>query len=663
MSQGPGRKRKTKRFQVVTLKAPVAWLVFVATLQGCGVASDASKAEFADKITTSPVPFLGPIQSDLVTSLTKRKGLPFERSLKRALYEHDKNAQFDAYRSVTENLPDGFVWHAQKNLDLHDARQLYDYDLKYHGIAVEGAQLKVLNIGGELNWFSSSNPDFNKLHLTRFTLDSAAALARAAQSLNFHPWRFRVQGKVYLPSQSELRAAYSFLVSADGSEAGRGPGVPLKVFVDADTGEVLEQHPMGFDLAGVAMLYNENKIASSAEGIRQVSLPSLQGDGSKLIHELFYVVNCLSSEPSKSCKATASSTDGDYSSYGYDSNEIDELVAYHALARASAWHKTMYGHAVSTIGAKDAGTGWGVDRATLGLTSSNSLKVYVRAKTRSPSGETTLDNAQYLPAGITGVEVNPEILIGTGWEQTQDGAARALQYLGRDADVSMHEFGHHIVYRSIKETSDQSGAMHEGFADYFAYAVTGNNKLAETILRGTSPLREGNLTGSVQNYLSSPPHKAGQFWSSALWEVRESLGTWKDGIAKADRIIWDSIDFLRRNADYYEAIAAIAKSAELFAAKNGDNAVELKEKIFKVFAARSFIDASDGSGNLPPKSSVLTSGATTETVTEEETTSSKRSFLCGVVSSPSTTSASGAWLFFCLLIPALFRRKKSAASK
>jgi len=118
-----------------------------------------------------------------------------------------------------------------------------------------------------------------------------------------------------------------------------------------------------------------------------------------------------------------------------------------------------------------------------------------------------------------------------------------------DADVILHEYGHaiHFSQSSTFYTSNESGAIGEGFADYWAVTVT--NVLAPTpdapcvadwdavsytaavphCLRrvDTSLHYPGDLNGRV--------HHDGQIWSRALWDIRLALGH-----LKADTIILEA---------------------------------------------------------------------------------------------------------------------------
>ena len=552
-------------------------------------------------------------------------------------------------------------------------KSLVESHLYYQGIPIIGIQIKAEFDQGTLSWINGKTASWmnNGTSLEalfpktgQFSLDETSAKEHAAKHLSFKLENFHSIQKRYLSASTGLKSVYEMFVSAGNTvkntiEAG-APAFPLKVYVDADTGDVLEVIPLSLHVEGTAWMYRENPEVSRSEGLMEAKLPSLLGDGSRLKRNEFTVLNCDTAEPSSLCKTSAKGPD--FRPIAFENPQYNELVTYNAVSRAFEWHGRI--QAASELPGGLTGKAWGSMKGVLGLSADNHLNIFVRALTRSPSGDTTRDNAQYLPGGRRG-NGTPEIIIGTGWEQDQ-GAQRYLIYLGRDSDVSMHEFGHHIVFRSIRDVSGQSGAMHEGFADYFTYAITGNNLLGESIVATGNSLRKGSLSGNVSSYMRSPPHKAGEFWSSALWDVHKALGPWKDDLAKADKIIWDSIDYLKEDAGYYDAIAAIGKSAESFALVSNDNPIELKRKIYAIFASRGFIEKPDNTGNLPQPSATLvaaggiatpdTNGETTETEEQSQSPAkTKKWYSCGSIPLENTgaNTASAIILFIALAVPFL----------
>lgn len=138
----------------------------------------------------------------------------------------------------------------------------------------------------------------------------------------------------------------------------------------------------------------------------------------------------------------------------------------------------------------------------------------------------TKNNAFYQPGDD--MQSSPFIMVGDGDDQI-------LRNLASDADVVSHEFGHHVVFQSIQDTSGESLLLHEGLADYFVFAKTGDPCLGRSIcVPGGSAgacvvpdqcLRVANKTlkyGSKE-YDALNAHRKSQFVSGFLYGLHEVL--------------------------------------------------------------------------------------------------------------------------------------------
>ena len=122
-----------------------------------------------------------------------------------------------------------------------------------------------------------------------------------------------------------------------------------------------------------------------------------------------------------------------------------------------------------------------------------------------------------------------------------------------DAEVILHEYGHALHQgQGFQFTSEQAGAISEGFADYWAVTVTDviakQHGWAEkeplpcvadwdsTSYTSTVPhcLRRLDTNLHYPQDLDGEVHDDGQIWSRALWDIRLALGH-----VKADTIILD----------------------------------------------------------------------------------------------------------------------------
>ncbi|NBO37677.1 hypothetical protein EBU99_03740 [bacterium] len=601
--------------------------------------------------------------------------------------------------SSTENLPNGWQWrptNVQRELQLSGTHEgansvLHEMQLEFNGIPVHHARVKAILDNGTTTWMTGSVPTWLRQSKnqppkrTVFSLTPDEARIRAAQQLNFADWRFHSPERSFIADNQAMRAAFLFTVSAEPSAEGRGPALPLEVAIDADKGDVLWQRPLAMHanatLTGSSALFLENKGNSSV--MKTVDLEGLITPGNKLSHDLFDIYNCqmyaraLDPGNNSVCKGLAIGSNGAFS-YAYDDQSYDEVVSYAAITRSMKWYRAIDRDSLRS----DWDTRkWPGSRDNFGFQALGSnggserrLGVYVRTETSSSTTnrcgkDTTPDNAQYLWAGQSG-RGNPEILIGYGGVATGCGSLRDL---GKDEDVVMHEFGHHIVFRGLSNSKQQSVAMHEGFADYFTYAITGNNLLAEYSYPGRSALRQGNITPgttfktfkprsgggyySVLDYVQYP-HAVGEFWSGILWEARNSLGRDANNSYKMDKIVWDAIDLIKIDGELYDGIVALSESAKRYAQKSGEDPSSMQRTVQNVFLKYGFIQVGS-SGEISPTDELaggMSSGNSSSTVV----TKSKRwgcgdlAFASGNARSQQATESSALFTLFLLALPAGF---------
>ena len=173
------------------------------------------------------------------------------------------------------------------------------------------------------------------------------------------------------------------------------------------------------------------------------------------------------------------------------------------------------------------------------------------------------NNAYYWPADSRNP---PAIFIG-------DGDGKFLQNLATDIDVISHEFGHHVIWQRIQETSGESLVLHEGLADFFTFAKTGDPCLGESICPSNTNVCSWNqcLRSAENNYqmgdpeISGEAHVHSQFVSGMLWDMIAI-----DGIPSSDltRLLLAGIDDLVYNSGYYDLIAVmIYADYEMYAGK------------------------------------------------------------------------------------------------
>ena len=349
-----------------------------------------------------------------------------------------------------------------------------------------------------------------------------------------------------------------------------------------------EEVPLPLHAKAKALLYRENKVASAEAGLEEIQLSDLL-DVSYLRNKFFRVLNCLGSKISyEKCGNYARSVSGFYK-YPYESSEYSEMVGYYSIQRAMEWHRGIQSDTQKTYFENFALKG--------------PIDVFVRADA---------NNAPfYVHRSSTLESDNPAIVVSTGAEDNV--TSGTLSFLSKDSDVLFHEFSHHIIYRSVQPntSASQARAIQEGLADYFAYAITGNNRLGESTYGG-EPLRQGNLSSALASSLFSPsgnwnPYDVGDILSSALWSLRQIFAEWKDGYNQIDKIVWDAIDLLPPLATNYQFACAVYVSAGNFEKQENLPTDSLRSPVANEFVKRLFFTSAtpDTNALCPPISSIL----------------------------------------------------------
>lgn len=197
-----------------------------------------------------------------------------------------------------------------------------------------------------------------------------------------------------------------------------------------------------------------------------------------------------------------------------DAISFDQVQAYYGATRALDWFRDHLGF--------DGGA--------------TPIKVRVNDLIKGRA-----DAALYTPP-----PAGPEVRLGAGND--------VLTNLARDTDVVTHELGHHLIYSYVTTSQGESGVLHEGTSDYFAYAVNGDPYLGESIAPGRPYLRTAALASdSKYDRLaeSEPSHIRGQYWSAVLWDLRQSQGE------DFDRTVYASLPYLGPRAGLRDGFLAL----------------------------------------------------------------------------------------------------------
>jgi hypothetical protein len=121
--------------------------------------------------------------------------------------------------------------------------------------------------------------------------------------------------------------------------------------------------------------------------------------------------------------------------------------------------------------------------------------------------------------------------------------------LSTDADVSIHEMGHHI-FRLLVDPLDTSSlfavaAINEGFGDTLAALVVDDPEIGEATIPNQPFLRSVANSARWPDDLNADPHLEGLIYGGLNWDLRIELG-----VDLATDIILAGLPFLDPNADF-----------------------------------------------------------------------------------------------------------------
>lgn len=173
------------------------------------------------------------------------------------------------------------------------------------------------------------------------------------------------------------------------------------------------------------------------------------------------------------------------------------------------------------------------------------------------------------------------------------GDGNRLNDLSKEESVCWHEYSHAAIaqIRSL-QYSNESGALNEGQADYFACSLSDDPKLGEWAMKKMNKPWLRNVTDNLHypEDIEGEVHADGRIWGVVLWDLRTALGA-----KVTDPLIYNSHYYLKSSTPkFIDGLnAIIAADASLF---NG----QYKDQILEVFKKRG-IGAGNGTTVLENK--------------------------------------------------------------
>ena len=129
-----------------------------------------------------------------------------------------------------------------------------------------------------------------------------------------------------------------------------------------------------------------------------------------------------------------------------------------------------------------------------------------------------------------------------------------------DGDVVFHEYGHGISNRLIGNGSGglsgiQSGAMGEGWSDYWAITINNDGAVGEYVTNNPNGIRRAaysvpaaTVHDSYADLGSVSVHNDGEVWAATLWDLRTQLGA-----TLTDRIVLNGMKFTPTRPSFLNA--------------------------------------------------------------------------------------------------------------
>ena len=386
----------------------------------------------------------------------------------------------------------------------------------------------------------------------------------------------------------------------------------------ADGEEIYHVQPLFFHATGNARIYPNNALDAS---LQDFELTDLKESG-QLSNNYFFTEIQSTSQP------LANKSDFQFV-FSPESSEFAETSIFTNANRILAYFQS--------IGYQNFGN--------------FPLKLVVHATIGNDS-----NNALYQPA----VNTHSTIYIG-------DGDGTILKNLATDRDVVSHEFGHHVIFGTLTSVKGASLVLHEGLADFFTFAKTGNACLGESICPSGSPIRcavEAQCLRTAENSYSftsadlpSEAHLRSQFISGLLWDL-----TAKDAIDRTlvSKAVLGGVALLAQSSGYRDFIIALLKADE---SQNGGAHCQTILERAQTRGLESFLTDVSCSNTLPEISGTQQATTIAEDNSESSNSGDSGGGLCGVAGGSVGTASGLWWLLLPLMMMILWQLPRPERAK
>lgn len=311
---------------------------------------------------------------------------------------------------------------------------------------------------------------------------------------------------VVFPQQTRYVRAYKIMAHT------QKPLGDWVYFVDASTATVLDGYNAVHFARGNGHLYNSNP--ERDKKVVKAELPDLD-ESHTLSGEYFTIENA--GEGAQNATPTGPGSH-DFLYADPANAHFDEVMAYYHLSKVAELFRNL---------------GY-TEHAT-------PMQGYVHVPNPS-NGSSDYDNAYFSP-------YQNAVYFGHG---------DAMNDLAQEAAVIYHEYTHSVVHAVQPFMgTHEAGALHEGYADYFACSLTSDPKIGEFAVAqlGQEYLRDLRHQKTYDDFTGADVHDDGEIWGITCWKVQETLGR-----HTADLLIYESLWYLPENATFLDAYDALAQA-------------------------------------------------------------------------------------------------------